>query len=330
MATLKDVAKEAGLTVTTVSRVLNNRGYISEDARNRVEAAMKKLHYQPNEVARSLHAKSSNTIGLIVPHIRHPYFASMISSIEKAAYENGYKLLLCNSQDIKEKEQEYIDICTSNRVAGLVLFSGTVDVSAFKNLDIPVITMERFLDSGTASVECDNEQGGELAANELIGCGCRKILMIGSTKLGELELPADKRSYSFDRVCKKQGIEVIEIYPDNESYTRMDYSGLLGKELKKHMDIDGIFASSDVIAAQALGECTKLGLRVPEDVKIVGFDDTLIARVVTPGITTIHQPIEEMAELAIRLLKEATEGKLVPRQSVLPVRLVKRESTGRI
>ena len=97
MATIKDVAREAGLTVTTVSRVLNNRGYISEDARKKVYDAMEKLNYQPNEVARSLHKKTTNTIGLIVPHIRHPYFAEMISNIENEAFKKGYRILLCNT-----------------------------------------------------------------------------------------------------------------------------------------------------------------------------------------------------------------------------------------
>lgn len=131
MATLKDVAKEAGLTVGTVSRVLNNRGYISDDAREKVNGAMKKLNYHPNEVARSLQGKSTNTIGLIVPHIRHPYFAEMISNIENQAYKKGYRILLCNAQSIEEKEREYIDICTGNRVAGIILCSGTVSVEVF-------------------------------------------------------------------------------------------------------------------------------------------------------------------------------------------------------
>ena len=171
MATLKDVAREAGLTVGTVSRILNNRGYISSNAREKVEEAMKKLNYRPNEVARSLHGKSTNTIGLIVPHIKHPYFAETISNLENQAYKKGYKILLCNSQSIREKEKEYIDICTGNRAAGLILCSGTVDTKMFEQVEIPVITMERFLDNGTACVECDNKQGGELAAQKLIACG---------------------------------------------------------------------------------------------------------------------------------------------------------------
>ena len=160
MATIKDVAAEAGLTVTTVSRVLNNRGYISDDARKKVSDAMAKLNYQPNEVARSLHKKSSNTIGLIVPYIRHPYFAEMISNIEHEAFKLGYRVLICNTKGKEEKEREYLDICTGNRVAGIIVFSGTVSVDQFSQMDVPVITMERSLDSGTASVECDKNTGG--------------------------------------------------------------------------------------------------------------------------------------------------------------------------
>lgn len=159
MATLKDVARESGLTVGTVSRVLNNRGYISDNARKKVDEAMKKLNYRPNEVARSLHRKSTNTIGLIVPHIRHPYFTEMISNLENQAYKKGYRILLCNSQSIQEKEKEYIDICTGNQVAGIILCSGSVAVEVFDEIEIPVITIERFLDNGTATVECDNRQG---------------------------------------------------------------------------------------------------------------------------------------------------------------------------
>ena len=118
MATLKDVAKETGLTVSTVSRVLNNRGYISADARERVYEAMKRLNYQPNELARSLSKQTTNTIGVIVPHIDHPYFARLLSSLETAAYKSGYKLLLFNSGERDEKEDRYLEMCKGSRVAG--------------------------------------------------------------------------------------------------------------------------------------------------------------------------------------------------------------------
>lgn len=242
MATLKDVAKETGLTVSTVSRVLNNRGYISEETRKKVYEAMKKLNYRPNEVARSLSKQTTNTIGVIVPHIRHPYFAELISNLESQAYHYGHKILLFNSQEKNEKEWEYMEMCTSNRVAGVILCSGTVGVEKFTGLNVPLITIERYLENGTAEVECDNEQGGRLAA-------------------------------------------------------------------------------------QLLQVCHKLNIDVPSQMKIVGFDDVNIASLTTPPITTIHQPIKEMAKTAVELLVRSGNGELVPNRTTLPVSLVVRETT---
>lgn len=125
---------------------------------------MKKLNYHPNEVARSLSKQSTNTIGVIVPHIRHPYFAELISNLESQAYRHQHKILLFNSQEKNEKEYEYLEMCSSNRVAGIILCSGTVGVNEFQGLNVPLITIERFLENGTGAVECDNIQGGRLAA----------------------------------------------------------------------------------------------------------------------------------------------------------------------
>ncbi len=325
MATLKDVAREAGLTVGTVSRILNNRGYISSNAREKVDEAMEKLNYRPNEVARSLHGKSTNTIGLIVPHIRHPYFAEMISNLENQAYKKGYKILLCNSQSIQEKEKEYIDIITGNRAAGLILCSGTVDTKVFQRVDIPVITMERFLDNGTACVECDNKQGGELAARKLIACGCKNLLHVGT--IGTVPMPADMRTEGFREICQKKNITFVEVSTEEEQYNDLKYDELLENMLIKYPETDGMFLSSDVMAAQALQVCRKLGLSVPEDMKIVGFDDVNIASLTTPQLTTVHQPVKEMAEIAVNLIQDAVTGKLVPKRTVLPVRLVERETT---
>ncbi len=323
MATIKDVAREAGLTVTTVSRVLNNRGYISDDARKKVSDAMEKLNYQPNEVARSLHKKTTKTIGLIVPQIRHPYFCEMISNIENEAFKIGYRILLCNTKGKAKKEKEYLDICTSNRVAGIILFSGTISVEPFIQMDVPVITMERKLDNGTASVECDNKTGGELAANKLIAAGCKHLLVIGSTT-NNVELPADNRILGFTQVCEDKGISYYEIDPKLWEYENLDYMELLENALREHPETDGVFASSDVIGAQMLQVCSKMGISVPEQMKIVGFDDSFVARLTTPQLTTIHQPVKEMAVCAVRLLKDAADKKIVAQQTILPVQLIER------
>ncbi len=325
VVTLKEVAKEAGLTVGTVSRVLNNRGYISEDARKKVYSAMKKLNYHPNEVARSLQGKNTNTIGLIVPHIRHPYFAEMISNIENQAYKRGYRILLCNSQSIEEKEREYIDICTGNRVAGIILCSGTVSVELFDGIHVPVITMERFLDNGTAAVECDNRQGGALAAQKLISCGCRHLIHVGN--INDLSMPADQRTEGFREVCEKQGIAFAEVFTEEKQYNSMNYGAMIERALLEHPETDGLFVNSDVIAAHALQICRKLGIQIPAQMKIIGFDDVNVAALTTPQLTTVHQPVREMAEIAVSLLCDAVSGKVVPRRTVLPVYLVERETT---
>ncbi len=321
MATLK----ETGLATGTVSRVLNNRGYISDDARKKVDDAMKKLNYQPNEVARSLHRKSTNTIGLIVPHIRHPYFSEMISNLEDQAYKKGYKIMLCNSQSIDEKEKEYLNMCTGNQVAGIILCSGSVSVRLFGETDIPVITMERFLDNGTASVECDNRQGGILAAEKLIACGCKHLIHVGN--ISSIEMPADIRTEGFREICEKNGVSFVELLTEEKHYYSMTYTDMIEEALLKYPKTDGLFANSDVIAAQTLQVCRKLGISVPDQLKIIGFDDVRIAALTTPQLTTIHQPVREMAEIAINLLHDAVSGKLVPKRTVLPVALIERETT---
>lgn len=324
MATLKDVAAVCGLTVTTVSRVLNNRGYISEETRAKVYAAMEELNYKPNEVARSLSKKSTNTIGVIVPHIRHPYFSEMISNIENAANKRGYKIILANSKGARHKEKEYLDMCTSNRVAGVILFSSTVQVSEFANSNIPLVTVERFIENGTAAVECDNEQGGMLAAQALIDAGCKKLLIISG--VFNNSMPADDRLKGFAKVCESQEISYKELVTSQDQYDSLDYHSLLDSAFKLDTDIDGVFASSDLIAAQVLQVCGKIGKRVPEDIKLVGFDDVMIAKLTNPPISTIRQPIKEMAELAVELVISASEGKVVPKRTLLPVSFVSRES----
>ncbi|MBQ6995800.1 MAG: LacI family DNA-binding transcriptional regulator [Lachnospiraceae bacterium] len=325
MATLKDVARETGLTVSTVSRVLNNRGYISEQTRENVYRAMEKLNYHPNEVARSLSKQTTNTIGVIVPHIKHPYFAELISNLESQAYLHKHKILLFNSQEKNEKEWEYLEMCSSNRVAGIILCSGTVGAEKFTGLNVPLVTIECTLENGTAAVECDNRQGGKLAAKHLIELGCKQLIHISGVHGNAM--PADDRAAGFCEVCKQKGVDYKVVDTEADQYNNLEYHEILERLLQENSDTDGIFVSSDLIAAQLLQVCKKLNISVPEKLKIVGFDDVNIASLTTPPITTIHQPIKEMAKMAIELLISAGEGNIVSSRTILPVALVKRETT---
>ena len=325
MATIVDVAKLAGVTPTTVSRVINNRGYISEKTKKRVQEAMDELGYQPNEIARSLTKQKSNTIGVIVPHISHPYFAKLISNLENEAAKKDYKIILCNSKEKAEKEKQYLDMCKSNRVAGIIICSGNVESNKINTGGIPVVLLEKNFEEGKLGIQCDNYQGGKLATEHLIECGCKKILHLSGVI--DEEMPADNREKAFIDVCSKNEIEYFIKKYDIDTYNQMNYYDYIKAALNEIEGVDGIFASSDLIAAQVIQVCNEIKIRIPEDIKLVGFDDVDISQLTTPRITTVHQPIKEMARLSIGLIDAKYNNIEVNEKTILSIKLIIREST---
>ena len=325
MATIVDVARLAGVTPTTVSRVINNRGYISEKTKKRVHEAMDELGYQPNEIARSLTKQKSNTIGVIVPHISHPYFAKLISNLENEAAKKDYKIILCNSKEKAEKEKQYLDMCKSNRVAGIIICSGNVESNKINTGGIPVVLLEKNFEEGKLGIQCDNYQGGKLATEHLIECGCKKIFHLSGVI--DEEMPADNREKAFIDVCSKNEIEYFIKKYDIDTYNQMNYYDYIKAALNEIEGVDGIFASSDLIAAQVIQVCNEIKIRIPEDIKLVGFDDVDISQLTTPRITTVHQPIKEMARLSIELIDAKYNNIEVNEKTILPIKLIIREST---
>lgn len=323
MATIKDVAKIAGVTVTTVSRVLNNRGYISDATRKKVYEAMGELNYQPNELARSLHRRKSNIIGLIIPNVSHPFFAELTNYIEYYAYESGYKILVCNSYQDSIKEKDYVEMLKRNQVDGIIMGSHTLETSDYLVPTLPIVAIDRNLSNNIPYITSDNYRGGSLATNLLIDRGCKKLAHI-SGPLG-LNTPANKRYQAFmdvvfqrkvDYVVKEAKLDIFE------SYEKLAY-----KLFEEHPDIDGIFASSDMIAASIINVASIMGKEIPKDLKIVGYDDISLASLIVPSLTTIKQPIKEMGEAAVKTLINQIEGKTVDIENILPISLVERKTT---
>ena len=322
MVTIKDVAKEAGLAVGTVSRVMNNRGYISDSARKKVEEAMRKLNYHPNEMARSLQKKYTNTIGVIVPIIDHPYFAKLVSCLVQEAYRQDKKIQLLSSGGLETKEAEFIELCHRNLVSGIILCNGSIDVASFDNLQIPVVTIERKKEGDSPSIECDNWQGGVLAVEHLVERGCKNLLHVSGHT--EKNMPADVRGNAFLETCARKKVQGKVVSKQLKRYELPDSDQFISSMLDQFPDTDGIFVSNDIIAVMVLEICKRRGLRVPEDIKIVGFDDLNITRWTYPQITTIRQPMEEMARTALDLLEKSQKKKPVASRTVLPVSLVVR------
>jgi LacI family sucrose operon transcriptional repressor len=325
MATIKDVAEKVGVSVTTVSRVLNNRGYLSEDLKRRVHEAMRELNYQPNELARSLFRKKSNIIGLIIPDISHPFFGEIARHVEYYAYKNRYKILLCNSQLNNKKEKEYISMLKASQVDGIIMGSHTLDTEEFTSINLPLVTLDRQLSDSIPYVSSDHYKGGMLATKLLIRKGCRKIAHISGNL--KLHLLAKTRYDGFMDTVKAENIDHVVVETDLNGFKYDEYERIVENLFREHPDIDGVFASSDVIAAQVLKECHRIGKRVPDDVKVIGFDGIKLGDYIMPGLSTIQQPIKEIAKTSVQLLIDQINGKDVQRENILPVKLLEKEST---
>ncbi|SDZ75385.1 transcriptional regulator, LacI family [Lachnospiraceae bacterium NK3A20] len=325
MATMKDVAERAGVAVETVSRVLNNRGYISEKTRRKVYDAMDELSYSPNIVARGLSKKDMNSIAIVVPHVVHPYFAKVISRLEKECTKRHYTLFLYNSSGDSEKESNVLALCQNSFATGVVLFSSDINPSALKKFHIPIITVERYIEGGTSTVMVDNELGGELAAQHLVERGCRNILFLGTNLTSDM--PGDNREKGFVGAAAKAGV-TCSIYRGSENdFDSMEYYAFIQRALSENPDVDGIFATSDLVAAKVIQVCSRIGKSIPGDIKLIGFDDVELARLTNPTLTTIHQPLQEMAAKVLDLIEDARAGRAVPERTIMPVSLVEREST---
>lgn len=321
MPTIKDVAKKSNVSVATVSRVINNTGYVNHETRKIVESAIEELGYVPNELARSLFRKRSNIIGLIVPHISTYFFAELIESIEDHIMEKGYKLMIFNSKDDIEIEKKYINVFSQYNIDGLIIVSNTQSTKAYMNLKIPIITIDHIIDKSIASVTSDNVQGGEIAARKLIAGNAKKIIHFrGPSVL----ITVIDRARGFYQVMDEHNIEVNSFDLDFRVPDLKDIEMFI----KKHPDVDGIFCSSDIIAMYVISVLQRLGYKIPTDVQVIGYDNIQLSEVLIPRLTTIAQPILEMGMQTVEnLLTLIGKKELEELHQTLPVTLIDRDST---
>ncbi|GHU01717.1 LacI family transcriptional regulator [Betaproteobacteria bacterium] len=323
--TIKDVAKRAQVSIATVSRVINNRGYLSDNVKAKVASAMEELDYHPNDLARSLHSQKSWLLGLIVPSVSHPFFGEITKCIEGYAYEQGYKVLICNSLQESEKERDYIAMLKRSQVDGIIMGSHTLETGDYQGLQFPLISLDRELASDIPYVCCDNYQGGELAANCLIEKGCRNVIHIS----GSLAVPmlSNKRTEAFIDVCKAAGItyHCFEM-PDSLVVNLGEEESITGI-LTMQRECDGLFATSDITAAKAVNIALAMGRRVGTDFKVIGFDDNIVSGLMTPRLSTIRQPVDLIGRYAVEYLVRMIHGETVPTKTTLPVQLIERETT---
>lgn len=322
MANIKDVAKRANVSVATVSRVINNKGYVNDHTRSLVEHAIKELNYVPNEVARALFRKSSKIIGIMLYDLKNEFFNEMISRMEEIIFKHGYKTMICTIGDDPERERNYLQMFLTNKIAGLIICSDISPAGINQLPDIPIVALERIVKDSIPSIDCDNVMGGELAARKLAALGCKYILQF----TGPLHLTfSDERSNGFLSVLSDfPHINTHNLELEFNTFTETEISDFL----RKHPEVDGIFAASDRIAASILKCLKKIKKNVPEDVKVIGFDNVSIANVTDPPLSTIAQPVHDMSELATHtLFKLINDEEIDELHHIIPVELIEREST---
>ncbi len=325
--TIKDVAAKAGCSVTTVSRILNNRGSISEKTRKKVHTAMEELNYFPNQLAVNLFRQRTYLVGLIVPDVSHAFYALEIKYIERVLHENGYRLLLCNAESDNMRETEYLNMLQSNKVDGIIIASHTLDLEAYSKVNLPIVALDRFLGPDIPTVSSDHEQGGRLAAQELIDNNCKKVIQI--TGFCGVPTPSHKRHTVFSDVMKKNGIccETLEL-PFN-AFSFRDYITYADNIFRNHNHIDGIFAADNVACAMEKVAISR-GLNVPGDLKIVGYDGIEASLMSYKTLTTVAQPVKQLALTTVVTLLEMISGESVFDKGThirLPVRLIRGETT---
>jgi LacI family transcriptional regulator len=332
MATIKDVARDARVSVTTVSHVVNKTRFVSDDARTRVLAAIDSLSYVPSALARSLKNNRTHTVGVMIPNNSNPYFAEIIRGIEDSCFDAGFNVILCNSDDDPHKQGRYIRVLAEKQVDGLIVLSSGGDDELGQHLrqaKMPMVLVDREVGNLSADlVELNHEMGGWLATRHLLEQRHRRIGCI----TGPLALSSSaQRVKGFRRAMREAGLPVPEKLLCQSDFTAAGgHAAMLGLLALKDRPT-AVFACNDLMAFGAISAAGSAGLRLPLDISVIGFDDIALAAFCSPPLTTVAQPKQQLGALAARMLltriasprvglqREILEPTLCVRQSTAPL-----------
>jgi LacI family transcriptional regulator len=307
--TMAEVAREAGVSAMTVSRVINDKGDVSPDTRQRVLDVIERLAYRPSSIARGLATQRTGTLGLVIPDVANPFFAGVARGAEQVAYAQGYNVFLCNTEEDPQRELAVLASLEEKRVDGLVLCSsrlGEDELQSVVSRYAAVVLVNRRLEgNGIRSVLMDDEGGGRLAAQHLLQAGHRAV--------GFLAGPAASHSGRERKAGYRAALELASV-PYRSAWVRncdptVGGGQKAGNELlSAHPELTALFCYNDLVAVGAVQACIVLGRQVPADVAIVGYDDIPLAALVTPPLTTCRVPRYELGAQAVRLLLRQIAG----------------------
>jgi LacI family transcriptional regulator len=341
MATIKDVALQAEVSVTTVSHVVNDTRHVSAKVRERVELAIRELGYVPNAMARSLKSNTTSTLGMLIPNSSNPYFAEIVRIVEDRCFAAGYTLVLCNTDDEPQRQSVYLKVLAERRIDGLIVVStgagtGTDDSASLAKqlhgLRVPTVLVDREIDDPACDlVETAHMQGGLLAVRHLLSLGHKRIACIGGP-VGVM--PSEQRVEGWRMALAESGA-TPDIADAGALLWRGGFTSQGGYEamhaiLRTERKPSAVFVCNDLMAIGALRAAHESGVRVPDELSIVGFDDIELSAYMSPPLTTVAQPKERIGALAVDMLLERVSGKRRDAlKVVLQPELRVRASTGR-
>lgn len=330
MATIRDVAKLANVSIATVSRVINQNGYVNDETGKRVIDAIELLKYKPNSIAKGLASGKTQTLALILPDISNPFFSELARAVEDSASHYGYTVLLCNTDSDVNKEKEYIAKMKGRIVDGILFAGHTLEDVAVKNLEdekIPIVVLDRAPgEDRCLVVRAKNRKGAQTAVKHLLDIGCNKIAHIHGP---QEVMPARERLLGY-----KDTVEDFLWYTpslhEQGDFTIKSGMDAVENLLRRHPDIDGIFTGNDLMALGVLKKLKQMNVDVPKQIALIGFDGIELTEITEPEITTIAQPIYEIGSLATSLLVKKIEGtKLMHELYEVDVKLIIRGTTKR-
>lgn len=325
MSTIQDVAKRASVGAATVSRVLNGNGYVKEETREKVMRAIEELDYTPNEMARNLFFKRTGIVAIIIPQISHPFFAEFVDEAMLELAKYNYKVMVCNTWDESHYELQYLEMLQRSMVDGIIFGAHSLDIREYQNAKRPIVALDRELGAGIPCVSADHQEGGRLAAEVLMEAGCKKVLQFCGKK--GVSTPSFQRHACFERIFQEHGLECHNFTLSRNSFSYGYFHRIVEGVFEQYPDIDGIFGT-DIIVMNAIRRAAELGIRVPEDLKAVAYDGTGVTGLMHPDLTTVVQPIGELARECVHLMMELTQGNAITQTSIkLPVILRKGMTT---
>ena len=324
VSTINDVAKEANVSIATVSRVINGSSQISANTEKKVLSAMSKLNYSPNTIARSLAKGYNACIGFLLPDLNLPFWAKLAHEVEKCAKSHGCNLMISSAPKNLDDYYSAYNRLAGSMVSGIIttFIGGTADFIRLSKT--PTVTIGS-ISEGSHSISSNDEQGGIFATRHLISRGCKKIIHISGEMLPERS--SNARTHAFIKECEHNGIQykLYETFLENQ--VENDYAGIIGNVFFENDDFDGIFASNDILASMCLSTALSLGYQVPQDIKIIGYDDIPVSAMMYPPLSTIRQNYQKLSSLAVETVLNLINGVDVPLEQQIPVELIVRGST---